>query len=295
MSVSSFGLNAAALLLCECPTWSCRWSGSWRRCFLRADGRHKAGCLTECPLRKALRNGPLFCLLGTLSIAPLTALAATPAPAAVEDCNEADTEYCVSRMLEDHLSNRPTLSVAVFPMNELWGGVTDATVAHHLRERVQQRLVDKGYSVIETHRIDEGLGRIGVTHAEELSLVSLTRLAEMVHADAFVFGLAEQAAKQHAAVYNGFVYRCSFKMESPAGHVLWYAAEQQVAKRRFSLDPVNAFLDVALTQMTGDVQRASYALVDRLLESLPQGPVRVRFGEDLLSEATVVKTMGDLP
>ena len=237
--------------------------------------------------------GPLLWLLAALTLAPLTALATTPVPAAVEDCNDAEAEYCVSRALEEHISNRPMLSVAVFPMNELWGGVTDAAVAHHLRERVRQRLVDKGYSVIETKRIDESLEGIGVTHAEELSLVSLARLAEMVRADAFVFGQAEQAGKQHAAMYNSFVYRCSFKMESPAGHVLWYASEQQVAKRRFSVDPVNAFLDVALTQMTGDVQRASYALVDRLLESLPAGPIQVVLGDDLLSEA--VEIGGDIP
>ena len=161
----------------------------------------------------------------------------------------------------------------------------DPEVARHFRQRVQRRLADKGYAVIEGDWVDRTLYQLGLTHAGQLGLVPLPRLAALIKADAFLFGLVEEAATRHALAFNGFAYQSSLKLQQPDGEVLWRALEEKVSKRRFAVDPINAFLDVALTKLASDARKASHALADRLLESLPAGPIRVRVGEDLLNQA----------
>ena len=223
--------------------------------------------------------------------APTVAAAIADQSVETIDCGADAANDCVSPSLHIKISSQPTFSVAVFPVQDLMS-VVDPEVAHHLRQRVEQRLVDKGYTVIDGSWIDETLRELGLTHADELSLVPLTKLGDLVPADAFVFGLAEVATTQHAAVFNRFVYKCSFKMQTSDGAILWYSVERKVSKHRFALDPINAFLDIALTKAKSDVKRASYALVDGLLASLPAGPVQVVIGDDMLNQALQLKTSG---
>ena len=164
----------------------------------------------------------------------------------------------------------------------------DPEVAYHFRQRVQQRLVDKGYAVLDGDWIDQALYRLGLSHAGQLGLVPLPKLADAIDADAFLFGLIEEAASRHAVAFNGYAYQSSLKMQQPDGTMLWLALEEKVAKRRFAIDPVNAFLDVALTKTGGGTRKASRALADRLLASLPRGPIAVVVGEPLLGRAVTL-------
>lgn len=191
----------------------------------------------------------------------------------------------VSPSLADRVGGKSTFSVAVFPMQNI---SLSPDVAWHFRQRVAQRLVDKGYVVIEGDWVDQALYRLGLTHAGQLNLVPLDKLGELVKADAFLFGLVEEATTQHAVAFNGYVYQSSLLLRHADGETLWHALEERVSKRRFAIDPVNAFLDVMLTRAGSDSEKAAHALADRLLVSLPDGPVQVVEGEDLLAKAKLL-------
>ena len=192
----------------------------------------------------------------------------------------------VSPLLHRMIDTRSTLSVAVLPMQNV---SVDPEVAYHFRQRVQHRLTDKGYAVVDGGWIDNILYELGLTHAGQLSLVSLPTLAELLDADAFVFGLVEEAATWHAVAFNGYAYQSSLKLQQPDGEVLWWALEEKVAKRRFAIDPINAFVDIALTELGDGARKASHVLADRLLASLPQGPIEVTVGDDLLNRAITLE------
>lgn len=193
----------------------------------------------------------------------------------------------MSPSLTDRIGGKSTFSVAVFPMQNI---SLSPDVAWHFRQRVAQRLLDKGYVVIEGDWVDQALYKLGLTHAGQLSLVPLDKLGETVQADAFLFGLVEEATTQHAVAFNGYVYQSSLLLRHAAdGETLWHALEERVTKRRFAIDPVNAFLDVMLTRAGSDSEKAAHALADRLLVSLPHGPVQVVEGEDLLAKAKLVE------
>ena len=194
----------------------------------------------------------------------------------------------VSPWLADSVRAASTFSVAVFPMQNI---SLDPDVAWHFRQHVAQRLLDKGYVVIEGEWVDQALYRLGLTHAGQLGLVPLAKLGELVKADAFLFGLVEEAKTQHAVGYNGYVYQSSLLLRrAEDGETLWHALEEKVSKRRFAVDPVNAFVDVVLTRAGSDPEKAMHALADRLLVSLPAGPVQVIEGDDLLATAKPAET-----
>lgn len=222
--------------------------------------------------RTARREGRWFLL--AVSIATTSILA------------EDDTTF-TSHLLHERLSGQPTFSIAVFPMQNV---SVDAEVAYHFRQRVNERLVDLGYSVVDGDLIDSALYGLGLTHADQLSLVTLEDLAGVTHADAFMFGLVEEASTQHAIAYNAFTYKSSLRLQHRNGDVLWQALERKVTKRRFSADPINAFLDVVISEVESDSRKASWALADQLLTSLPRGPVHVLVGDDLLSRAVLAET-----
>ena len=129
---------------------------------------------------------------------------------------------------------------------------------------------------------------MGVTHAGQLGLLAFEQLRSITSADGFLSGVVEQSAIQHAGVYNAYVYMCSVKLQDRQGKVVWASLQNRVAKRRFAIDPINALLDIALTEGGGDSREAVYALADQMLESLPEGPVEVIIGDPLLEMAVEV-------
>jgi hypothetical protein len=174
--------------------------------------------------------------------------------------------------------------VAILPMENF---TVEGDIAHHFRTRLAERLRAKGYTLIDAKLLDEALSTLGVGHAGQLKLLPFEELQKLTSADGFISGVVEQGAVQHAGVYNSYVFTCSLKLQDRQGTVLWSALQNRVAKRRLAIDPINMFLDIALTEGGGDMQEAVYALADRMLAQLPDGPVRVLSGQDSLLSLAV--------
>ncbi len=181
------------------------------------------------------------------------------------------------------LQSASKYSIAILPMENL---TVDGDIAYHFRTRLAQRLRAKGFSVIDRDIVDQKLRDLGVYNAGQLRLLSFHQLQKLTSADAFLSGVVEQAAKQHAGLYNSYVFTCSLKLQNREGKVLWVSLQERVAKRRFAIDPINMFLDVVLVEAGGKKQEAVYALADMMLANMPDGPViTVSQGDSLLDSA----------
>jgi len=192
----------------------------------------------------------------------------------------------ISKTLAKQLQQLPQYTVAVMPMENV---SVEADVAYHFRQRVITLLVAKGYTVVDSTWIDNALYKLGLSHAGQLRLLSMEKLSATVKADAYLFGIVEEARTQNAAVYNAYVYKSSLKMDSAKGENLWFSLEQRVSKRRFAIDPINALLDIFLVDEGGDAKQAVGALADRLMAPLPKGPTTIVIGDDLLNMATEIE------
>ncbi len=177
-------------------------------------------------------------------------------------------------------------TIAIMPMQNM---SVDPEVAYHFRQRVAERLTASGYNLADMTKIDNKLYEIGVQNADQIQLLSFQKVTELVKADAYIFGIIEQAKQQHAIAYNSYVYTSSIKMQDKQGKLLWSALQERVSKRRFALDPINALLDILLVKGGGDKKDAVYALADRLLQSLPDGPVTVTVSDPLFDQAEEVE------
>lgn len=177
--------------------------------------------------------------------------------------------------------------IAVLPMENL---TVEGDIAYHFRVRLSERLRAKGYTVVDNTLVDEKLYQLGVAHAGQLRLLPFAELQQLTSADGFLSGVVEQGAVQHAGVYNSYVFTCSLKLQDRDGKVIWSSLQNRVAKRRFAIDPINMFLDIALTEGGGDLQQAVYALADIMLKNMPEGPVQVVSGGDALLDMAISTT-----
>ncbi len=201
--------------------------------------------------------------------------------------NAEDVINTVDPTFSTELKTRSEYKIAILPMENL---TVEGDIAYHFRMRLTERLRAKGFTVVENKLVDEKLYQLGVTHAGQLRLLPFAELQDLTSADGFLSGVVEQGAVQHAGVYNSYVFTCSLKLQDRDGRVIWSALQNRVAKRRFAIDPINMFLDIALTEGGGDMQDAVYALADKMLEQMPDGPVQVISGGDNLLEMAIPTT-----
>jgi hypothetical protein len=203
-------------------------------------------------------------------------------------CTETETTHQIDPAFLKQLQNNSSYTIAILPMENL---SVDSDVAYHFRQRITERLRAKGYTVVNNESINKQLYALGVAHAGQLGLLPFEELRKITSADGFLSGVVEQSATQHAGIYNGYVYMCSVKLQNRDGKVVWASLQNRVAKRRFAIDPINALLDIALTEGGGgDSREAVYALADQMLASLPKGPVQVVLGDPLLDMAIEIPT-----
>jgi len=203
-------------------------------------------------------------------------------------CTETETTHQIDPDFLKQLQKTSSYTIAILPMENL---SVDSDVAYHFRQRITERLRAKGYTVVNNESINKQLYALGVAHAGQLGLLPFEELRKITSADGFLSGVVEQSATQHAGIYNGYVYMCSVKLQNRDGKVVWASLQNRVAKRRFAIDPINALLDIALTEGGGgDSQEAVYALADQMLASLPKGPVQVVVGDPLLDMAIEIPT-----
>ncbi len=184
--------------------------------------------------------------------------------------------------LKKIIADTSNFTVAVLPMENM---TVDPHVSHFFRQSLLHCLRGKGYTTVADSFLDEKLYRKGLSHAGQIRLLPFAELVELTSADAFLSGVVEQAAVQHAGVYNSYVYMCSLKLQDRSGKMLWSSLEKRVAKRRFAVDPINAFIDVLLTEAGADQEAAVQVLATQMLASLPLGPVKTVTSDSLLEMA----------
>ena len=199
---------------------------------------------------------------------------------------ETETTHQTDPAFLQKIGKVSSYTVAILPMENM---TVDPEIAFHFRTRITERLTAKGYTVVNNEILNRKLYDLGVSHAGQLGLLAFEQLRRISSADGFLSGIVEQSAIQHAGVYNAYVYMCSVKLQDRQGNVVWSSLQNRVAKRRFALDPINALLDIALTEAGGDSREAVYALADQMLASLPDGPVQVITGDPLLDMAVEVE------
>lgn len=198
-----------------------------------------------------------------------------------------DVINTVDPTFSNELKTRSEYKIAILPMENL---TVEGDIAYYFRMRLTERLRAKGFTVVDNKLVDEKLYQLGVAHAGQLRLLPFAELQDLTSADGFLSGVVEQGAVQHAGVYNSYVFTCSLKLQDREGRVIWSALQNRVAKRRFAIDPINMFLDIALTEGGGDMQDAVYALADKMLEQMPDGPVQVISGGDNLLDMAIPTT-----
>ncbi len=230
------------------------------------------------PLCRRLPRPPLF----LLNLVLLAILCTGPARAEEETFrNSVDPDFLRQLQLSSEYR------VAVLPMENF---TVEGDIDYHFRNRLSERLRAKGYSVVDSRLVDEKLFQLGISHAGQLGLLSFEQLQGLTSADAFLSGVVEQGTVQHAGVFNSYVYTCSVKLQDRNGRVIWSALQNRVAKRRVAIDPVNMFLDMAMVKGGGEMEKAVYALADRMLAQLPDGPVQVLATGDSLLDMAVETT-----
>jgi len=185
---------------------------------------------------------------------------------------------------QQELQKRSEYKIAILPMENL---TVEGDIAYYFRMRLTERLRAKGFTVVNNNLVDEKLYQLGVSHAGQLRLLPFAELQTLTSADGFLSGVVEQGAVQHAGVYNSYVFTCSLKLQDREGRVIWSSLQNRVAKRRFAIDPINMFLDIALTEGGGNMQEAVYALADKMLGQMPDGPVQVVTGGDSLLDMAI--------
>lgn len=201
---------------------------------------------------------------------------------AVTNAFAGENNVFLNGQFKTDLGTYSQFTIAVMPMQNM---SVDSEVAYHFRQRVAERLIASGYNLADMSKIDNKLYEIGVQNSDQIQLLSFQKVTELVKADAYIFGIIEQAKQQHAIAYNSYVYTSSIKMQDKRGKLLWSALQERVVKRRFALDPINALLDIFLVKGGGNKEDAVYALADKLLQSLPNGPVTVTVSDPLFEQA----------
>jgi len=184
----------------------------------------------------------------------------------------ADKGSYINPSFSQIVNKNDTFNVAVFPVQNM---SNDSDISIIFRKRIVAQLIHKGYNAVNSQVLDQKLLALGVQNENHLSLLSIATIAKLSSADALMFGIIETAAEQHAVVFNGFAYTASLKMLDKDGEELWYKLSERIAKRRFSIDPVNMLFDYVLTDMSEEKSKAAMALADRTIKDLPSTKVEI--------------------
>ncbi len=178
---------------------------------------------------------------------------------------------------------RPT-TIAVAPMDNfsLEPGIEDA-----LYEEVYERLSAKGYARISADHVRGVMEKLGITIPGLLAGISPARLGRELKADAILMGQIEQSASIHSGLYDAVVVSTSLRLvHADSGKVLWRTEQWRTAHRQWQLDPINMLLNLLAHANASREGRVAY-LVQEMMKTLPQGPVRLDT-DDLLNQATEI-------
>lgn len=276
---------------------------NWKRCMFTLlsgssgadesssdNGRSFVACISHYARRWAvtrnISSSPCWTVLGLWVFIAADALHAESL--SLRETSEVTQESEFTRAL-DQMSE---FTIAVLPVQN---STVDPEAAHYLRAELAARAEFKGYTLMSLEIVDESLNRLGVAHAGQLQLLTFDQLRSVLGADGVLSAVVEQAAVQHAGVFNSYVFTASVKLQTAHnGEVVWAVLSERIARRHFALDPLNAMVDVLLVRRGGDTQAAMAYLAQQVLSTLPDGPRTVAIGDSLLDRSTeIVIESGD--
>lgn len=176
--------------------------------------------------------------------------------------------------------------IAVLPMDNL---SLEPEVENFLYDEVYSRLKAKGYIRISVDSVREKMGSLGIQTPGQIAGISPQRLGRELNCDAVLIGQIDQSAVIHAGVYDAIAVSCSLGLMNCAdGELLWHCQQWRAAHRQWSLDPLNAFINTFGHEKSSRKDRVAW-LVQEMLKTLPDGPVRV-VNDDLLNQAVEIQT-----
>jgi hypothetical protein len=160
----------------------------------------------------------------------------------------------------------------------------------HLYNEIYKRLDEKGYMKISEAKVRETMEAKGVQTPGQLAGFSTSKLGKQLNCDAILMGRIEQSGAVHAGVYDAVVVSCSlWLVHCESGETLWKTEQWRTAHRQWQLDPVNLLLNFAIHENASRTERISW-LVHKMLETLPNGPVRLE-NSNLLEQAAQIEAL----
>ena len=199
--------------------------------------------------------------------------------------SETPREVFTDEIFEKNIKNVSTFKIAILPMQNM---SMYPNLPYYFRQHISDLLAMKGYSVIDSRILDKALMELGVQKADHLRLLNFEELAKLTSADAILSGIIETANIQDAAIYSGYAFTASLKLQVRSGDVIWYSLSQRVAKRKLAFDPFNIIFNMVANQESEKHIKAIKAVAQNLLEDLPKGPNEVVI-DDLLGQAIELK------
>jgi len=194
-------------------------------------------------------------------------------------------EVYIDEVFAKNIGKSGMFKIAILPIQNM---SMYPNIAYYFRQHLNDLIAMKGYSVISTDIIDKALLDVGVQTADHIRLLSFDKLADMTSADAIMSGIIETANVQDAAIYSGYAFTASLKLQLRNGDVIWYNLSQRVAKRHLAIDPFNIVVNILANRESDKQIKAIKAVAQKLVEKLPQGPNEVVV-DDLLNNAIELK------
>jgi len=178
-----------------------------------------------------------------------------------------------------------TRVVAVMPMDNL---SLEPEVEKILYTAVYDRLAAKGYQKISVEKVNSVMKELGIQTPGMLDAFKSETLGKKLNCDAFLMGQIDQSADIHKGTYDAVVVSCSLILKSrKTSEIIWRTEQWRAAHRQWQLDPINAIINYMAHKEASREKRINW-LVQEMLKTLPQGPIKIEFG-DLLNKALEVK------
>ncbi len=191
----------------------------------------------------------------------------------------------VDEVFAKNIGKSGMFRIAVLPIQNM---SMYPNIAYYFRKHLNDLIAMKGYSVTSMESLDRALQEVGVQKADHIRLLNFEKLADLTSADAIMSGIIETANVQDAAIYSGYAFTASLKLQLRDGTVIWYNLSQRVAKRHLAIDPFNIVINMLSNQESDKQIKAIKAVAQRSMEDFPQGPNEVVV-DDMLGQAIELK------
>jgi hypothetical protein len=202
-----------------------------------------------------------------------------------DEQNREQRDLFVDEVFAKNIGKSGMFRIAVLPIQNM---SMYPNIAYYFRKHLNDLLAMKGYSVIKSASLDKALQEVGVQKADHIRLLNFDKLADLTSADAIMSGIIETANIQNAALYSGYAFTASLKLQLRNGDIIWYNLSKRVAKRHISIDPFNIILNTLANEESDKQIKAIKAVAQKLIADLPLGPNEVVI-DNLFDQAVELK------